>query len=133
MGYRDYDRDDDRSMFAEPGGRSALRAAKRGNPRNLPCPTCKRPNMLTPADKAQGYQCNHCADRAEGRYGEYEAMTIKQIEPSYLGDGVYAQVENGVLVLTTGTDLKQDPSNVIFMEPEVLAALEAYIQKLRTA
>ena len=26
--------------FADPGGRSALRAATRNNPRNLPCPTC---------------------------------------------------------------------------------------------
>lgn len=52
--------------FADPGGRSALRAATRRNPRNLPCPTCERPNMLTPADAAQGYQCDRCADRDEG-------------------------------------------------------------------
>jgi hypothetical protein len=55
-----------RSRFAEPGGKSALRAAGKHNPRNLPCPTCGEPNRLTPADKAQGYQCNACADRAEG-------------------------------------------------------------------
>lgn len=69
MGYRqdDYD-DEDRSMFADPGGRSALRAASKYNPRNLPCPTCGAANKLTPADKARGYQCNACADRAEG-YG----------------------------------------------------------------
>jgi hypothetical protein len=70
---RDYDRGDDdadfdRCDFAEPGGRSALRAAGRGNPRNLPCPTCHAPNRLTPADRARGYQCNSCADRDEG-YG----------------------------------------------------------------
>lgn len=58
--------DDDRSMFADPGGRSALRAASRRNPRNLPCPTCGKPNRLTPADKARGYQCDACADRDEG-------------------------------------------------------------------
>ena len=52
--------------FAEPGGRSALRAASRSNPRNLPCPTCGAPNRLTPADRARGYQCDECADRAEG-------------------------------------------------------------------
>lgn len=64
----DYDSgdEDSRLMFAEPGGRSALRAASRDNPRNLPCPTCKRPNVLTPADRAQGYQCNACADSEEG-------------------------------------------------------------------
>lgn len=57
--------DDDRGDYADPGGRSALRASSKRNPRNLPCPTCKRPNMLTPADKARGYQCDDCADRAE--------------------------------------------------------------------
>lgn len=59
--------DDD---FADPGGNSALRASSPSNPRNLPCPNCKRPNLLTPADKARGYQCDACADRAE-RGGEY--------------------------------------------------------------
>lgn len=59
----DYEDDMD---FAEPGGRSALRAASKSNPRNLPCPNCGRENVLTPADRALGYQCNDCADRAEG-------------------------------------------------------------------
>ena len=61
--YEDYD--DDYSEFADPGGNSALRAATRSNPRNLPCPNCKRKNVLTPADRAHGYQCNACADLAE--------------------------------------------------------------------
>lgn len=65
MGEWDEDRDQN-AMFADPGGRSALRAASKKNPRNLPCPTCREPNRLTPADRAQGYQCNECADRAEG-------------------------------------------------------------------
>lgn len=56
-------------MFADPGGNSALRAATRSNPRNLPCPTCGEPNRLTPADRARGYQCDACADAAEGGYG----------------------------------------------------------------
>jgi hypothetical protein len=64
-----YDPDDfdliDGIGFADPGGRSALRAATRGNPRNRSCPTCKRRNVLTPADVARGYQCDSCADRAE--------------------------------------------------------------------
>ena len=51
--------------FADPGGRSALRAASRDNPRNRPCPTCHAPNRLTPADVALGYQCDRCADKAE--------------------------------------------------------------------
>ena len=52
--------------FADPGGRSALRAATPNNPRNLPCPNCGRSNMLTRADKNAGYQCDMCADAAEG-------------------------------------------------------------------
>jgi hypothetical protein len=62
-----YERED-RSQFAEPFGRSALRRATRGNPRNLPCPTCKQPNRLTPKDARLGYQCNQCADAEEGRF-----------------------------------------------------------------
>lgn len=67
MEYDDYGdiRDSD---FADPGGRSALRAATKTNPRNRPCPTCKRKNMLTPADVARGYQCDRCADQAERGY-----------------------------------------------------------------
>lgn len=65
--------DDDRSEFADPGGNSALRAATKDNPRNLPCPTCNAQDVLTPKDRALGYQCNRCADRAEGNYvgGDY--------------------------------------------------------------
>jgi hypothetical protein len=79
--YRDYDYGDDdydfdyNIEFADPGGRSALRAASKSNPRNLPCPTCGTPNVLTPKDKALGYQCDRCADAAEFgfdvSYGDY--------------------------------------------------------------
>ena len=55
----------DRIMFADPGGHSALRAATKRNPRNLPCPNCGAKNRLTPEDRALGYQCDECADRAE--------------------------------------------------------------------
>ena len=61
-----YDEDCD---FADPGGRSALRAASLTNPRNLPCPTCGKANRLTPKDVALGYQCDECADRDEGLSG----------------------------------------------------------------
>jgi hypothetical protein len=69
----DYDDEGYDPEFADPGGRSALRAAGPRNPRNLPCPTCKRENMLTPADKARGYQCDRCADAMERGWdvGEY--------------------------------------------------------------
>lgn len=55
----------DLDEFANPGGNSALRAASKSNPRNLPCPTCGRPNRLTPKDRRLGYQCDACADLME--------------------------------------------------------------------
>lgn len=69
--YGGFDGDfEDRSMFADPGGNSALRASSRHNPRNLPCPTCMEPNRLTSKDRQLGYQCDSCADKAEGGWGE---------------------------------------------------------------
>ena len=65
MKRRRYEQSEYDVPFADPGGRSALRAASERNPRNLPCPTCGEPNKLTPADRARGYQCNDCADREE--------------------------------------------------------------------
>jgi hypothetical protein len=55
-----YEYDD--APFRNPGGTSALRAGKRCHP----CPTCGETNALTAADKQRGYQCDACADRAEG-------------------------------------------------------------------
>lgn len=52
-------------QFADPGGRSALRAATKSDPRIHPCPSCERPNRLTGQDVALGYQCDPCADAAE--------------------------------------------------------------------
>lgn len=68
--YDDYDPYDDGLIdgvgFADPGGRSALRAATRDNPRIYPCPTCGAENVLTRIDVERGYQCDRCADRDEG-------------------------------------------------------------------
>lgn len=52
--------------FADPGGNSSLRAATPNNPRDQPCPTCGTENVLTRIDKRRGYQCDRCADAAEG-------------------------------------------------------------------
>lgn len=56
--------------FQDEGGNSALRAATKYNPRNLPCGTCGEPNRLTPLDVRRHYQCDSCADMAE-RGGGY--------------------------------------------------------------
>ena len=46
----------------------------------------------------------------------------------YLGDSVYVDIENGMLKLTTENGYPDDPRNVIYLEPEIVAALEAYIE-----
>jgi hypothetical protein len=77
--------------FADPGGRSALRAETGGstgrcdrcnkrvgrtdlfckhcghklNPRVFDCPDCGGKGRLTAADKERGYRCDECADAAE--------------------------------------------------------------------
>lgn len=66
MNYGHYNSEDDRSDFAKPYSNSALRASSKNNPRNLPCPTCHKPNKLTPKDRGLGYQCDECADMEEG-------------------------------------------------------------------
>lgn len=89
----EYDRYEPDDHFRDEGGESALRAATGArcphhgchkrvgltanycancsgilNPRKFKCPTCDAPNVLTQADKDRGYQCDRCADRAEGKY-----------------------------------------------------------------
>lgn len=62
-----WDRDPEFNPFYRrfAGPDTALWAEDERNPRNLPCPTCRQPNRLTPRDKASGYQCDRCADIAE--------------------------------------------------------------------
>jgi len=55
------------NIFADIRADSALRAATSDNPRQYPCPTCGEPDRLTRRDVAYGYQCDECAERAEGR------------------------------------------------------------------
>lgn len=63
MSYRRHEEHD--IKLKDPGGKSALRAAGKRNPRNLPCPTCSEPNRLTRKDVRLGYQCDECADMCE--------------------------------------------------------------------
>jgi hypothetical protein len=56
---------DSRLDFADPGGRSALRAETPDNPRDCDCPTCGDREVLTRLDIQLGYQCDRCADAAE--------------------------------------------------------------------
>ena len=60
--YRDGEYYERSRRFRDPGGRSALHPGRRTET----CPTCQRPNVLTKADRHKGYQCDRCADLAEG-------------------------------------------------------------------
>ena len=49
---------------------------------------------------------------------------MNRMNKFYLGDSVYVAMNDcGQIVLTTENDLPSDPSNEIFLEPEVFAAL----------
>jgi hypothetical protein len=52
-------------------------------------------------------------------------------EKTYLGDSVYAEFDGYNIVLTTEDG--DDPSNIIYMEPEVVTSLLRYIDRLKVA
>lgn len=47
----------------------------------------------------------------------------------YLGDSVYAMKEDDGITLTTENGLPGDPSNVIFLEPQVMENLYEFYRK----
>ena len=51
-------------------------------------------------------------------------------DPTYLGDGVYAHLDdNGQLVLTTGHHEPRAASDIIYFEAPVVRKLVEYIEK----
>jgi hypothetical protein len=48
---------------------------------------------------------------------------------TYLGDGVYADVECGMIKLSTENGI--ETTNVIFLDPEVYAALTAWADRAK--
>jgi hypothetical protein len=75
---------------------------------------------------------NYCekaieVDRSRGFVVEVEAAVTKS-KKGYLGDGVYADVDNGMIKLTTEDGI--ETTNTIFLEYEVFAALQVYVEKL---
>ena len=52
----------------------------------------------------------------------------RKIEPTYLGDGVYATEDDRGIVLTTGTHVITEADNVIVLEPKVWAALRKWAE-----
>jgi hypothetical protein len=51
----------------------------------------------------------------------------------YLGDSVYAEWDLDIkrVILTTENGLPEDPSNIIYLEPEVMQALEMFWNKIK--
>ena len=47
----------------------------------------------------------------------------------YLGDGVYVEFDGFMVILTTENGA--GPSNVIYLEPEVVQALTAFVARLQ--
>lgn len=51
---------------------------------------------------------------------------------TYLGDGAYARMDRfGSVILTTGSHVEQAATNRIVLEPQVYAALLAWMEMLR--
>jgi hypothetical protein len=118
MEYDDDYYDEDEIEFFDPGGNSALRA---GN-REYPCPTCNRPNALTAADVHLGYQCDACADRAEGKY-QYEGedlmpemATIHGMMEAGMGGSKLDQVMSMISRVDSKMDTGRKPE--VWVSPE---------------
>jgi len=64
-------------------------------------------------------------------------MTNERIEhacrKAYLGDGLFVQFEHSTEMLILTTEDGTEVTNMIFLEPEVLRELDAYVRELRLA
>ena len=86
------------------------------------CPTCKR--WLQ--------ERNHEQARALGvtqiQLSE-EMVSMESTEKQYIGDGVYVDFDGLHIVLTTENGIAT--TNTVYLCPETLSELEAYIDRLR--
>ena len=120
---RDFQDDgEDRSMFADPGGNSALRAETDDNPRVYPCPSCGAEDALTLQDKRLGYQCDRCADAAEGGFDIDEVDSNMEVEQPLFGEE-----EPGLDQTDDGMPLTGDENSDDEDAPELRSAIE-YMQ-----
>lgn len=65
--------------------------------------------------------------------GELKRQFWQTDNKTYLGDSVYAEFKEFVLVLTTENGLPNDPSNSIQLDPPALRALESFIKEIECA
>ncbi len=52
------------------------------------------------------------------------------MEKEYLGDSVYTEYDGYAIILTTENGLPDDPSNKIYLEPEVVKAFLRFYAKV---
>lgn len=52
------------------------------------------------------------------------------MEKRYLGDSVYAEFKDGVIILTTENGMPDDPSNTIIINREVARAYDKFLENL---
>lgn len=51
----------------------------------------------------------------------------------YLGDSVYAEIENGAVKLTTNNGYHDDPRNEIYLDPTAMAHLSLFYRDAQEA
>lgn len=61
--------------------------------------------------------------------GERASQTTSE-KKIYLGDSVYAAVENGMIKLMTWNGYPDDPRNVIYLDSSVYQALVLYVERI---
>lgn len=72
------------------------------------------------------FVCDDCTLTPADKAAAEEARRILAIKPRYLGDGVYARLENGMIKLTTENGF--EATNTIFLELAVVIQLHSYIE-----
>lgn len=49
----------------------------------------------------------------------------------YLGDSVYVEIENGMILLTTNNGYPDDPRNKIYLDNDAYESLIRYVDRIR--
>ena len=96
---------------------------------NMQQPTCGRCGLPMTPENA----------RIHPEYFLHDACRPADMRPpepvlrynEYLGDGVYVAIEDGRLLLTTGSHRVEEAENRIYLEPEVMAKLVAYWERFK--
>jgi hypothetical protein len=57
--------------------------------------------------------------------------SIMDKDKIYLGDSVYAELDDGMIKLTTNNGFPDDPRNIIYMEENIFNNLVNWVKKLQ--